>query len=51
MGRWYLQLNGHKFEQIPGDDECQVILVCCSSWGHKESDMARQQNNSNKLFS
>ena len=33
------QLNGHEFEQIPGDSEGQGSLVCCSSWGHKELDM------------
>ena len=31
-------LNGHKFEQTPGDSEGQEILVCCSSWGCKGSD-------------
>ena len=30
------QLNGHEFEQTPGDSEGQV---CCSPWGHKELDM------------
>ena len=38
-GGWHQQLNGHEFEQAPGDDEGQGNLVCCSSWGHKESDM------------
>ena len=36
---WHHQLNGHEFEQTPGDGEGQGILPCCSSWGHKESDM------------
>ena len=26
-------------EQTLGDDEGQGSLVCCSPWGHKESDM------------
>ena len=30
-------INGHDFEQIQGDSEGQVSLVCCSLWGHKES--------------
>ena len=30
--------NGHEFEQTPGDSEEQGSLVCCSPWGHKESD-------------
>ena len=37
------QLNGHEFEQTPGDSEGQKSLVCCSPWGHKESDMTEQQ--------
>ena len=38
MVGWYHQLNGHGFEQTLGDSEGQGSLVCCSSWGHKESD-------------
>ena len=34
------QLNGHEFEQAPGDGEGQGSLVCCSLWGHKELDTA-----------
>ena len=36
---WHHQVNGHEFEQAPGDDEGQGSLVCCSPWGHKELDM------------
>ena len=36
MVGWYHQLNGHEFERV-GDG--QGGLACCSSWGHKESDM------------
>ena len=32
------QLNGHEFEQTPGDTERQRSLECCSPQGHKESD-------------
>ena len=32
-------LNGHEFEQTPGDGEGQENLACCSPWSHKESDM------------
>ena len=39
MVGWHPQLNGHEFEQTPGDSEGQRTLVCCSSWSHKESDM------------
>ena len=38
MAGWYHQLNGHEFEQTPGDSEGQVSLACCSSWGWKELD-------------
>ena len=37
-------LNGHEFEQAPGDSEGQGSLACCSPWGHKESDMTEQLN-------
>ena len=35
---WHHQLNEHTFEQIPGDSRGHGRLVCCSPWGHKESD-------------
>ena len=35
---WHHRLNGHEFEQGPGDGEGQGSLVCCSSWGHRELD-------------
>ena len=37
------ELNGHEFEQTPGDTEGQGSLVCCSSLGGKESDMTKRQ--------
>ena len=42
---WHHRLDGHEFEQAPGDGDGQGSLVCCSSWGHKESDMTEQLNN------
>ena len=39
MVGWHYRLNGHEFEQTQGDSEGPGSLVCCSSWGHKESDM------------
>ena len=33
MVGWHHQLNGHEFEQAPGDNEGQGSLVCCSPWG------------------
>ena len=38
MVEWHHQLNGHKFEQTPGNSEGQGSLACCSPWGCKESD-------------
>ena len=38
MVEWHHQHNGHEFEQISGDSEGQGGLVCCSPWGHNESD-------------
>ena len=38
MVGWHHQLNGHEFEQTPGDCEQQGSLVCCSPWGCKELD-------------
>ena len=35
---WHHRLNGHKFEQTPGDGEGQGSLACCSLWGRKELD-------------
>ena len=45
MVGWHHRLNGHGFEQTPGDGEGQGGLVCCSPWGHKESDMTERLNN------
>ena len=48
MVGWYHHLNGHEFEQAPGDGEGQGNLVCCSPWGRKESDTTEQLNNTAK---
>ena len=42
---WYHRLNGHEFEQAPGDGEGQGCLECCSPWGRKESDTIERLNN------
>ena len=39
MVGWHYRLNGHEFEQAPGVDR-QGSLVCCSSWGHKETRLS-----------
>ena len=33
---WMASLNGHEFEQDPGDGEGQGTLACYSPWGFKE---------------
>ena len=42
MVRWHHWLNGHEFEQAPVVSDGQGGLVCCSSWGRKESDMTER---------
>jgi len=42
---WHHQINGHEFEQTPGDSEGQGSLACCSPQGHKESDTTEWLNN------
>ena len=44
MAGWHHQLNGHEFEWTPGVGDGQWGLVCCSSWGCKESDMTERLN-------
>ena len=48
MVGWHHRLNGHEFEQTPGDGEGQGSLACCSPWGHKESDTTKQLNNNHR---
>ena len=49
MAGWHHQLNGHEFEQTPGDGEGLGSLACCSPWGHKESDTTLNHHNTDKL--
>ena len=42
MVGWHHQLNGHEFEQAPGDGDGQGSLARCSPWGCKESNMTEQ---------
>ena len=44
MVGWHHQLDGHESEQAPGAGDGQGSLVCCDSWGHKESDTTEQLN-------
>ena len=45
MVGWHHGLNGHEFEQTPGDSERLGSLVCCSPWDCKELDKTWQLNN------
>ena len=45
MVGWHHRLNGHEFEKTEGDSEGPGSLVCCSPWGHKESDTTELLNN------
>ena len=42
---WHYQLNGHKFEQTPGDGEGQANPVWCIPWGCQESNTTERLNN------
>ena len=44
----HLRLNGHEFEQTPGDGGGQGILACCSPWGHKEPHTTERLSYNNK---
>ena len=50
MVGWHHQLNGHEFQQTPGDDEGQGSLVCFSPWGFEESDTIQRLNNNYITF-
>ena len=39
MVGWHHWLNGHEFEQTPGNSEGQGRLGCYSPWRSKESDL------------
>ena len=57
MVGWHHRFNGHEFGWTLGVGDGQGGLVCCDSWGHKESDTTEQLNwtelniYSGKLFS
>ena len=46
MVGWHHQLNGHEFEQTPGNCGGQKSLVCCTPWVLIKSDTTQQPNNS-----
>ena len=44
MAGWHHRLNGCESEWTPGDGDGQWGLVCCNSWGRKESDTTERLN-------
>ena len=44
MAGWHHWLDGREFEWTPGVGDGQGGLVCCSSWGRKESDITERLN-------
>ena len=44
MAGWHHRLDGRGFGWTPGAGDEQGSLVCCGSWGLKESDMTEQLN-------
>ena len=44
MVGWHHQHNGHGFGWTSGVDDGQGGLVCCGSWGRKQSDTTEQLN-------
>ena len=42
MVGWHYWLDEHGFGWTPGAGDGQGGLVCCGSWGHKESDTTEQ---------
>ena len=44
MDGWHHWLDGHEFEWTLGVGDGQGGLVCCDSWGHKESDTTERLN-------
>ena len=47
MVGWHHRVNGHEFEQTPGDSKGQGILARCSPWGHRELNTTKRLNNNN----
>ena len=44
MAGWHHRLDAHEFGWTPRVGDGQGGLACCSSWGHKESDMIEWLN-------
>ena len=52
MVGWHHQLNGHEFQQTPGDSEGQGSLACCSPWGPRvRHDLLTEQQEKPSMYS
>ena len=50
MAGWHHRLDGHEFEWTPGDGDGRGGLVCCDSWGCRESDTTEQLNWTERIW-
>ena len=50
MAGWHHRLNAHEFGWTPGIGDGQRGLVCCDSWGCKESDTMETELNWSELW-
>ena len=51
MAGWHHQPDGHEFGQAPEVGDGQGGLLCCSSWGSKQSDTTETElKSSNKVL-
>ena len=50
MVGWRHPLNGHAFEQAPGNGEGQGRVACCSPWGCKVSDTTEGLTTNKKIW-
>ena len=46
---WHHQINGHEFEQTPGDSEGEGSLESYSPWNDKVSDTTEGLNKNNNF--
>ena len=46
MVGWHHRLDGHEFEEVPGDGDGQGSLACGSPQGRRESDTTEGLNSS-----
>ena len=49
MVEWHHRLDGHEFEQAPGDGEGQGSLACCSPWSCEVSKTTERLNGNDWL--